>query len=129
MTKTDDGVLNIPRMFSDSSGDCRFDQTQLPLTFKEYAPPAAPVTVGEPMKVGLCIFLRMPPGWVGEQHPTPRKQLIVCLSGSVRFTGSSGAIHILGAGQSLIDANTEGPGHITEVISDVPFEAYLITLA
>jgi hypothetical protein len=25
-------------------------------------------------------------------------------------------------GQSLIDANTLGPGHVTEVVSEVPFE-------
>jgi hypothetical protein len=124
----DDSLLIIPRMFSDDDGEGRFDQTQLPLTVKEYAPPAAPVTVGEPMQVGRCVFLRMPPGWFGEQHPTPHKQLIVCLSGSVRFTGGGGATHVLRPGESLIDANTTGPGHTSEVVSDVPFEGYLISL-
>ena len=33
-----------------------------------------------------------------------------------------------GRGRVLIDANTEGPGHVSEIISDVPFEAYLIAL-
>jgi hypothetical protein len=32
---------------------------------------------------------------------------------------------VLWAGESLIDANTEGLGHVSEVISDVPFEAAL----
>jgi hypothetical protein len=123
-----DDALMIPRMFSDATGQCRFDQAHLPLTIKEYAPPAAPVAVGEPMQVGRCVFMRIPPGWVGEQHPTPHKQLIVCLAGSVRFTGSDGTTHILGPGQSLIDTNTTGPGHTTEVISDGPFEGYLISL-
>jgi hypothetical protein len=41
----DDSVLIIPRMFSDDAGGCRFDQARLPLTMKEYAPPAAPVVV------------------------------------------------------------------------------------
>jgi hypothetical protein len=128
VTTDDDNVLIIPRMFSDDDGACRFDQVRLPLVVKEYAPPAAPVAVGPAMPVGRCVFMRIPPGWVGEQHPTPHKQLIVCLAGAVRFTGSGGATYILGPGQSLIDANIEGPGHTTEVVSDIPFEGYLITL-
>jgi hypothetical protein len=52
----------------------------------------------------------------------------VCVSGAARFRGSDEATHVLRAGESLIDANTEGPGHVSEIISDVPFEAYLIAL-
>ena len=81
-------TLTIPRMFSDAAGECRFDQTDIPLVMKEYAPPAAPVAVSAPMPTGQCVFMRIPPGFVGDQ----------------------------------------GLGHVSEVISDVPFEAYLIAL-
>ena len=118
----------IPRVFSDAAGKCRFDQIDISLVMKEYAPPAAPVAVSTPMQTGQCVFMRIPPGFVGVQHPTPRKQLVVCVSGTARFRGSGGETHVLWAGESLIDANTEGSGHISEVISDVPFEAYLIAL-
>jgi hypothetical protein len=121
-------TLTIPRMFSDAAGRCRFDQVHIRLAMKEYAPPAAPVTVSTPMQTGQCVFMRIPPGFVGVQHPSPRKQLVVCVSGAARFHGSDGATHVLRAGESLIDANTEGPGHASEVISDVPFEAYLVAL-
>jgi len=70
MTDPDDGVLLIPRMYSDEAGTCRFDQVRLPLTVKEYAPPAAPVAVGQPLPVGCCVFMRIPPGWVGEASDT-----------------------------------------------------------
>src|SRR5689334_936067 len=46
MTDTDAEALLIPRMYSDEAGACRFDQVRQPLTVKEYAPPAASVTVG-----------------------------------------------------------------------------------
>jgi hypothetical protein len=121
-------TLTIPRMFSDAAGKCQFDQIDIPLEMKEYAPPAAPVAVSTPMQTGQCVFMRIPPGFVGVQHPTPRKQLVVCVSGVARFRGSDGETYVLRAGESLIDANTEGAGHMSEVISDVPFEAYLITL-
>ena len=52
----------------------------------------------------------------------------MCVSGAARFRGSDEATHVLRAGESLIDANTEGPGHVSEIISDVPFEAFLIAL-
>jgi hypothetical protein len=118
----------IPRMFSDAAGLCRFDQVEIPLVTREYAPPAAPVAVSTPMPVKRCVFMHIPPGWIGDQHPTPHKQLIICVAGAVRFTGGDGPSHVLRAGESLIDANTDGPGHITEVVSDGPFEGYLITL-
>ena len=121
-------TLTIPRMFSDAAGKCRFDQIDISLEMKEYAPPAAPVAVSTPMQTGQCVFMRIPPGFVGVQHPSPRKHLVVCVSGAARFRGSDDETHVLRAGESLIDANTEGPGHVSEVISDVPFEAYLIEL-
>jgi hypothetical protein len=44
--------LTIPRMFSDATGECRFNQTEIPLVIKEYAPPASPVAVSTPMETG-----------------------------------------------------------------------------
>jgi hypothetical protein len=120
-------TLTIPRMFSDAAGECRFDQTDIPLAMKEYAPPAAPVTVSTPIQTEQCVFMRIPPGFVGDQHPSPRKHLVVCVSGVICFHGSD-KTHVLRAGESMIDANTEGLGHVSEVISDIPFEAYLIAL-
>jgi predicted xylose isomerase-like sugar epimerase len=76
------------------------------------------------METGQCVFIRIPPGWV--QDPSPQRQLVVCVSGAARFRGSDEATHVLPAGESLIDANTEGLVHVSEVISDVPFEAYLL---
>ena len=69
-------TLTIPRMFSDAAGECRFDQTDISLVMKEYAPPAAPVAVSAPIPTGQCVFMRIPPGFVGDQHPSPQKQLV-----------------------------------------------------
>jgi hypothetical protein len=121
-------TLTISRMFSDAAGKCRFCQTDIPLVMKEFAPPAAPLAVSTPMPTSQCVFMRIPPGFVGDQHPSPQKQLVVCVSGAARFRGSDEATYVLRAGESLIDANTKGPGHVSEIISDVPFEAFLIAL-
>jgi hypothetical protein len=42
---TDPDAETLLIAFSDKAGACRFDQVQLPLMVKEYAPPAAPVAV------------------------------------------------------------------------------------
>jgi hypothetical protein len=49
-------ALTIPRMFSDAAGECRFDQTDIPLVMKEYAPPAAPVAVSANWEVCLYAY-------------------------------------------------------------------------
>ena len=72
-------TLTIPRMFSDAAGECRFDQTDIPLVMKVYAPPAAPVAVSAPMPTGQCVFMRIPPGFVGDQHPSPQTASRVCV--------------------------------------------------
>ena len=120
--------LTVPRMYSDPQGQCCFDRVAMPLTVKEYAPPAAPVEVSGLMGVSNCVFMRIPTRWFGEQHASPRKQLIICLAGAVRFVGSNGASHVLSAGECIVGANTEGPGHTTEVISERSFEGFLIGL-
>ena len=84
-------TLTIPRMFSDAAGECRFDQTDIPLVMKVYAPGRAGRRERSHANWAVCLYA----------YP---------------------------AGVCLIDANTEGLGHVSEVIYDVPFEAYLIAL-
>ena len=74
-------TLTIPRMFSDAAGECRFDQTDIPLVMKAYAPPAAPVAVSVPMPTGQCVFMRIPPGFVGDQHFSSKAASSVCVRG------------------------------------------------
>jgi hypothetical protein len=118
----------IPRMYSDASGECRFDSCEVPLTLQDAAPPAAPFYIADPVDGTRYIFFRIPPGWVGDLHPTPNPRLVICLSASLRFVGSKGAFCILRAGDRLLDVNATGGGHVTEVVSDAPVEGIIIRL-
>ena len=118
----------IPRMYSDASGECRFDTYEVPLTLQDAAPPAAPFYTANPFDATRYIFFRIPPGWVGDLHPAPNPRLVICLSGSLRFVGSKGAFCILRAGDRLLDVNTTGDGHVTEVVSDDPVDGIIIRL-
>ena len=101
----------IPRMYSDASGECRFDTYEVPLTLQDAAPPAAPFYIANPVDATRYIFFRIPPGWVGDLHPTPNPTFC-----------------ILRAGDRLLDVNTTGDGHVTEVVSDDPVEGIIIRL-
>jgi hypothetical protein len=109
--------VTLPRMFSDKDGKCRFDTIDFPLSIKEYAPPAARVSVSSPVSFSTGVYVRMLPGWIGELHPSPRQQLIICLIGAVQFAGADGATFTLKSGESLVDENTTGPGHVSEIVS------------
>ena len=53
---------------------------------------------------------------------------MICLSGALRFVGSDSESHTLQAGGMLMDVNTTGKGHVTEVISEIPAEGIIIRL-
>ena len=72
------------------------------------------------------MFFRLPSKWYGEQHPTPFKCLVVCLSGSFKFIGSAGEELIMRAGDRVLDLNTTGKGHATAVMSDEPAEGLIV---
>ena len=53
-------------------------------------------------------------------HVSPKRQIMFCLSGSIRVTSSTNDERIIDAGMGLLMDDTTGKGHISEVISTVP---------
>ena len=118
--------MSVPRMFTDAAGDSRFDSYQVPLELHDHAPPAAPFFTANPTEATSYILFRLPSGWVGARHPTPNYRLVICLSGMLRFIGSTGETLTLGPGEKMMDMNTSGKGHATEVLSTEPVEGIII---
>ena len=123
-----DQTFSVPRMFSDNDGACRFDDFETSLQLQDAAPPAAPFYTAAPENATCYIFFRIPPGWAGDLHPTPNPRLVICLAGAIRFIGADGESRTIGPGGRLLDLNTKGQGHTTEVVSDVPVEGIIIRL-
>ena len=121
-----DRTFTVPRLYTDEHGDSRFDSYEVPLNPRVHAPPAAPFMLADPVATTEYIFFRIPPGWSGDRHPTPNNRLVICLTGELRFIGSTGETLILRAGDRMMDMNTSGKGHATEVISDIPAEGIII---
>ena len=72
-------------MYTDDTGESRFDSYEVALTLHDHAPPAAPFFTAEPEVATKYVFFRLPQGWVGAQHPTPNYRLVICLAGVLRF--------------------------------------------
>jgi hypothetical protein len=122
MTET----LTVPGMYTDDAGDSRFDSYEVTLALHDHAPPAAPFFTAEPKLATKYVFFRVPQCWVGAQHPTPNYRLVICLAGIIRFIGSTGESLTLKPGDRMMDMNTSGKGHATEVISSEPVEGIII---
>jgi hypothetical protein len=71
-------------------------------------------------------MIQLPPGWVGEPHVSPRKQVLFCLSGSVKVTCSTGEAAVLSAGMGMAMSDVAGKGHKSEVISAEAANAVII---
>jgi quercetin dioxygenase-like cupin family protein len=80
-------------------------------------------------KASGYVVIRLPVGWVGDPHPSPRRQILFCLSGAVKITASDGEIRTIKASDAWLMEDTNGKGHRTEVASDEPFDAVIILLA
>jgi hypothetical protein len=119
-------VMTIPRLYTDEAGDSRFETYDVAMALHDHAPPAAPFLLTEPEVATKYILFRIPPGWNGGQHTTPNYRLVICLAGALRFIGSAGDTLTLHPGDRMMDMNTTGKGHDTEVVSEGPAEGIII---
>lgn len=110
--------MRYHRIYSDSEGESHFGETDLELVEAEYAPPAPPLHVSEPVTAERALFFRAPQGWIGDFHPSPRRQLYVGLAGELEVTASSGETRHFEPGSVLLLEDTEGRGHVTRVVGD-----------
>jgi hypothetical protein len=113
-------VMNLIRLYSDAAGESHFGHCDLKMTLKQFAPPAAPLHVSEPQAAKAYLLLELPAGWLGEMHVSPKRQVMFCLSGSIKVTSSTHHERIIEPGMGLLMEDTTGKGHISEVISSVP---------
>lgn len=100
----------------DDHGLSRFEDRAIPMEMGDFAPPAPEMWLTEAMAARQCLFLTLPAGWGGAQHPSPREQIGICLSGRVRVEAGNGDIREFGAGAIWWMADTRGSGHTTTVL-------------
>jgi len=104
------------RIYTDEDGVSHFGVTEVTFTLAEYAPPAPPISVSKGMNVESVVFISSPPGWHGDWHPVPRRQIMFCLAGELEVQVSDGMVRRFGPGSVVLVEDTEGKGHISRVV-------------
>jgi hypothetical protein len=120
--------IKVLRLRANESGLSVFDTVEIQRDLREFAPPAPPLYVSKLEPASGFVVLSLPAGWIGERHPSPARQILLCLAGKVLVTPGVGDAVIVGAADAWLMEDTSGSGHETEVISQEPFDAVVIQL-
>ncbi len=121
--------MRYVRLFADTAGESHWQDVDIDLEERVFAPPAAGIEVSDPVPATQTFFLRLKAGWNEPAHPTPKAQRLICLGGTVRVTASDGDTRDIGPGDVWEMSDTHGKGHHTAVISDVDFTCVMVQLA
>ena len=103
--------MQYVRVYADPDGESHFEDVEVPLTSVNFAPPAPPVNLSPFSPATQYGFLVGPPGWYGDWHPTPRRQIIFYLAGDIEAETSDGEVRRFGPGSITLVEDTTGRGH------------------
>ncbi len=112
--------VTVGHLFTDARGKSHFGEIQVRTSLKDFAPPAPPMYVSEPVEAKRTVFLVVPVGWYGEPHPSPRRQLMSVVSGTLEVTVSDGEKRVFKSGDIMLLEDTSGEGHATKNAGNEP---------
>jgi quercetin dioxygenase-like cupin family protein len=107
------------RMFTDESGESRFEEIDLAST-PEW-------TAG--LATSHIVFREDPVGRFIDWHPAPRRQFVIILSGALEIGFGDGTTRVFGPGDARLVEDTTGHGHTTRVHGDQPCVVATIPIA
>lgn len=116
-------MFTITRLFSDSNGDSRFEDLEIPLSDK-----------GEIGFLSISIpvdsiqFRMVPADYDYNFHTAPQRQYIILLEGEIEIQTSLGEKRQFSGGEILLVEDTEGKGHKTRNLQPVKRKSIFITL-
>ena len=113
-------TIEYLRIYNDDNGCSHFETLNIELKTNDYAPPAPPLNTSSVELAERCVFLELPVGWYGDWHPTPVRQWLILMSGECEFETDDGERCRRKAGDVVMLDDTEGKGHCTRVLGDVP---------
>jgi hypothetical protein len=120
--------MRYTRIYADAAGQPRFEEVEIELREADLAPSAEPMDLSVPIEAARLMFATIPAGWIGERHTAPRRQFFVQLTGVIETEVSDGRRVRTGPGSVTLIEDTEGSGHVTRVIGDVPVTGAFVQL-
>lgn len=104
------------KIYTDEKGETHFLDVEIELESRAAAPPAPPIMISPYNSATQYGFWVFPPGWVGDWHKAPRKQIFFILSGKSEAQVSDGEIRSFRKGSILLVEDTWGKGHKSRVL-------------
>lgn len=110
--------INYDRLYSDSDGKSRLQRNlKIELTSLDFVPPAPPIDVSALELASTYTFLIVPAGFVGDWHPSPKRQWVFFLQGEMEYEAGDGSKWRVGPGSYMLTEDTTGQGHRSRVVS------------
>lgn len=108
------------RIYSDSTGESHFKDDEISFQLIDFAPLAPPISVSDIFNTSSeAYIISSPPGWYGDWHPAPRRQLICGLTGiKLEVKVSDGETRVFGPGCFVLVEDTFGKGHISRILGN-----------
>jgi quercetin dioxygenase-like cupin family protein len=121
--------MNYARILEDREGESHFEDVDVEVAPVDFAPPAPPLNLSEPVAAERVVLADVPAGWVGDWHPTPRRQFAFVLSGEVEVEVSDGGVRRFGTGGVVLLEDAGGRGHLTRVLGGAGARIAFVQLA
>ena len=111
--------IKYNRVYSGSDGRSRVQKNlEIEVTARDFVPPAPPIGVSEFKPASTYAFLLVPTGFIGDWHPTPKRQWLFYLQGEME-RGRNEKWRV-GPGSYMLTEDTTGQGHRSRVVSPTP---------
>jgi len=120
--------MNYTRIYCNADGESHFGDVSVNIAPVDFAPPALPLNMATPLEAERMILCVIPAAWIGDWHPTPRRQFYIQLSGELEVTVSDGEVRRFSAGSLVLLEDTTGKGHLTRVVGSTKVEAVFVQL-
>ena len=112
----EDNMMKYTRVYSDENGESHFEDIEIELLPVDFAPPAPPINLSGFTSAKQFCFVNVSPGWSGDWHPTPKRQIFFYLSGTIEAEVSDGEIRRFGPGSVTLVEDTTGKCHRSRVV-------------
>ncbi len=111
--------MKYTRVYADSAGESHFEDITVEMKEMDFAPPAPPLNLSPFFSATNYGFMSASPGWYGDWHPTPKRQIMFYLQGEIEAEVSDGEIRRFGPGSVTLVEDTTGRGHKSRVVGTV----------
>lgn len=103
--------MKYARLYADSGGETHFEDVEADFKQSEFRPGVGLFGVTDPKAASEIVFVQTPAGFSDDYHPTPRKLLIVVLTGENQITATDGETRRFGPSEVMIMDDVGSKGH------------------